>query len=168
MWLFWIIISLIILGSFAYTTFRSIGWVPMWSKDVKSVMDLAGIKSGDKFCDLGCGDGKVILAAGQAGAKAVGYEISLLFYLIAKFRSWISRYDVTVKFRDFWLVNLSDADVVFFFLIPHIYPKMKNKLEKELKSGAKIIAYVWPFEGWQPVKKIKRDKGPSIYLYIKK
>lgn len=167
MWLVGIAIIIIILGTFAYATFRSIGWVPMWSKDVKNVMDLADIKSGDRFYDLGCGDGKVILAAGQRGAKAVGYEISLLFYMIAKVRSWLSKDDVKVKFRDFWLVDLSDADVVFFFLIPHIYPKMKNKLQKELKTGAKVIAYVWPFEGWQPVKKIRREKGPAIYLYIK-
>ena len=167
MWLLGILVAIIILGSFAYATFRSIGWVPMWSKDVKNVMDLAELKSGYKFYDLGCGDGKVILAAGKAGAKAVGYEISLLFYLVAKLRSWFSKYDVKVKFRDFWLVDLSDADVIFFFLIPHIYPKMRKKLQKELKSGAKVIAYVWPFKDWQYTKKIKRDKGPAIYLYIK-
>ena len=65
------------------------------------------------------------------------------------------------------MVDLSDADVVYFFLIPRVYPELKQKLEKELKPGTKVIAYVWPIEGWQ-ASKIDRVAGqPNMYLYIK-
>lgn len=165
MWWIGILILIIILGSFAYASLRAIGWVPIWSKDVKNVIKLADIKEGEKFCDLGCGEGKVVVAAGRAGAKATGYEISILFYIIAKIRSWFSRGKVKIRFKDFWLIDLSDMDIVFFFLIPKIYPKMKTKLQKELKPGARVIAYVWPFDDWEPEQVIKRDKAPAIYLY---
>ena len=160
-----LILIFIFLLTFAYAFIRAIGWVPMWHKDIESVMKLADIKPGEKFCDLGCGDGKVVLAAAKKQAKAVGYEISLLLYFIAKVRSWFSKGQVEIKFRDFWLVNLRDMDIVFFFLIPRIFPKMKAKLEKELKPGSRVITYVWPMDGWTAVQVIKREKGPAIYLY---
>jgi len=160
-----LVVLIIILFSFAYAFFRAIGWIPMWSKDVATVIKLADLKPGDKFCDLGCGEGKVVVAAAKNGAQAVGYELSLLLYIIAKIRSWFSRGKVQIKFRDFWLVDLSEMDAVFFFLIPRIFPKMKEKLERELKPGARVVIYVWPMKGWQPEKVVKRENGPAIYLY---
>jgi len=160
-----LILAIIILGSFAYASFRSIGWVPMWSKDIEEVIKLAELREGEKFCDLGCGEGRMLLAASQSGAEAIGYEISILPYVIAKIRSLFSKNKIEIRFKDFWLVDLSEMDVVFFFLIPNIYPKMKEKLQKELKPGARIITYVWPFDNWQEEKVFKRDRGPAIYLY---
>lgn len=163
--IFILLVMIVILGTFAYAFIRAVGWVPMWSKDVDSVIELADIKPGEKFCDLGCGDGKVVLAAAKQQAKAIGYDISLLLYVIAKTRSWFSKGQVEIKFRDFWLVDLGDMDIVFFFLIPRIFPKMKAKLEKELKPGSRVITYVWPMKGWEAIKIIKRKNGPPIHLY---
>ncbi|MBT4850219.1 class I SAM-dependent methyltransferase [Candidatus Parcubacteria bacterium] len=137
----------------------------MWGKDIKTILDLADVKKDDKVYDLGCGDGKVVFAAADRGAKAEGLEISVLPYLIANARKIISRNKAKISFKDFWMTDLSDADLVYFFLIPRIYPKLKTKLEKDLKPGAKVIAYVWPIEGWEPTKVEKREKGPAIYLY---
>lgn len=161
-----LILILLVLFTYFYSVIRAIAWVPMWSKDLKNVLDLADIKEGDKVYDLGCGDGKILFAAATRGAEAIGYEVSLLPFMIAKFRQLLDRKNkVSIRFKDFWLVNLADADIVFFFLHPRVYKKIKNKLEKELKPGAKVIAYVWPIEGWEVAKKIKRTKGPAIYLY---
>lgn len=151
--------------TFAYSVIRAIGWVPLWKKDLQAIIKLADIKEGEKLCDLGCGDGRLLAAASQAGAKATGYELSFFFYLVSKLRSAFSKHKFEVKFRDFWLVDLSDMDIVFFFLIPKIYPKMRDKLAKELKPGARVIAYVWPIDGWQAYQVFKRDKGPAIYIY---
>ena len=160
-----LILIFLILITFFYSIFRAISWFPMWSKDTKNVLDLAEVKSGQKIYDLGCGDGKLLFAAARLGAKAEGLEISVLPYLLAKIRQLFSKDKVTIKFRDFWLVNLSDADVVFFFLIPRIYPQPTKKLKKELKPGTKVVAYAWPIKEWQPIKVSKRDEGPAIYLY---
>ena len=139
----------------------------MWSRDLKRFLELADLKEGQKVYDLGCGDGKLVFTAASQGAKAVGYEISLLPFIIAKVRQLFNKNKVSIKFKDFWSADLSDANVIFFFLIPRIYPKLKNKLEKELKPGTKVVAYVWPMKGWEPVKIDKRDKGPAMYLYIR-
>ena len=165
MGIFLLVLLFAILLSFFYSVVRAISWVPMWGKDIKTILDLADVKKDDKVYDLGCGDGKVVFAAADRGAKAEGLEISVLPYLIANARKIISRNKAKISFKDFWMTDLSDADLVYFFLIPRIYPKLKTKLEKDLKPGAKVIAYVWPIEGWEPTKVEKREKGPAIYLY---
>ena len=165
MYIFILILLFLILFSFFYSVIRAISWVPMWSKDLERFLNLANIQTGQKVYDLGCGDGKLLFAAAKYGAKAEGFEISLLPYIIAKVRQIFDKTKITVKFRDFWLINLSDADVVFFFLIPRIYPKLKKKLQKELKLGAKVIAYVWPFEDLEPDQVDKVKNRPAMYLY---
>jgi len=166
MYIFLLALIFLIMLTFFYSVVRAISWVPMWSKDLERFLKLANIKPGDKVYDLGCGDGKLLFAAAGRGAKAEGFEISFLPYIIAKVRQLFEKNKVSIKFRDFWLVNLKDANVVFFFLIPRIYPKLKEKLQRELKPGTKVIAYVWPFTDWEPEQIDKVEKRPAMYLYI--
>jgi len=39
------------------------------------MLDLAECRAGDVVYDLGCGDGRVLVAAARRGARAVGYEL---------------------------------------------------------------------------------------------
>ena len=162
--LVFIILFFLFMGTFAYAGIKAAPWFPTWSRDINRFLKLADIKPGQKFYDLGCGDGKLVFAATGAGAKAVGFEISLLPYLIAKTRSF-GIHNSEIKFKDFWNQNLSDADVVYLFLTPKVNPKAKLKLGIELKKGAKVIAYTWPIEGWQPIKEDSPKDRPAMYLY---
>ena len=165
---FLLLLALSILLTCFYSVIRAIPWVPMWSKDLERFIKLVELKEGQRVYDLGCGDGKILFASAKVGAVAEGYEVSVLPYIIAKIK-WIfdkNRKRVTIKFRDFWLIDLSKADVIFFFLIPRIFPKLKEKLQRELRPGTKVIAYVWPFADWQPVKIDKAENRPTMYLYI--
>ena len=165
MW-FFVLIMFLFLGTFAYAGVKAAPWFTTWSKDVERFLKLADIKPAQKFYDLGCGDGKIVFAAAGAGAQAIGFEISLLPYLIAVLRSfYIDR--SKIKFRDFWKANLSDADIVYLFLTPKVNPKAKLKLEQELKAGAKVVAYTWPIEGWEPTVKDEKEGAPNLYLYLR-
>lgn len=166
MWIF-IILFFIFLGTFAYAGILAAPWFPTWSRDIARFLRLADIKPGQKFYDLGCGDGKLVFAAAGAGAQAIGYEISLLPYLLAIVRSFSIK-NSKIIYKNFWKVNLSDADIIYCFLTPKINPKARDKFENELRPGAKIIAYTWPIDGWQPIKEDIQKGRPSIYLYVKK
>jgi|WetSurMetagenome_2_1015567.scaffolds.fasta_scaffold18844_7 hypothetical protein len=166
----WFYIVVFIFGlTFVYASWRAAPWLPMYGRDVKRAVELAEIKAGDKFFDLGAGDGRTLFAAVELGARAEGFEISLLPYLIAKFKIFFSKEKnkPKINFRDFWKINLGEADVVFVFLMPRIMEKLKEKMEKELKSGARIICYTWPMPGWKPAKIDDIPGSPKIHLYIR-
>lgn len=167
MYYFILIFIAVILLTAVYSLVRGIGWVPTWQKDLDRFLNLADIKPGQKVYDLGCGDGRLVIAAAQHGAQAIGIEISILPFGAALFRKLWSRSKAQIKFGDFWRVDLNQADVVYFFLIPRIYSELKQKLEQELKPGSKVIAYVWPIPGWSANKVDKQPGQPDMYLYIR-
>jgi SAM-dependent methyltransferase len=153
--------------TFLYASWRAAPWLPMYRQDVKRAVGLAEIKNGEVFIDLGAGDGRTILAAADLGAKAIGYEISLLPYLIAKYKILFSKNNAQIYFHDFWRTDLKKADVIFVFLMPRIMQKLKLKMEKELKPGARIICYTWPMPGWEPKEVSEAAGGAKVYLYVR-
>jgi len=64
--------------------------------------------------------------------------------------------------RDFKKVKLSDATVVYFYLVPSVIKRILPKLKKELKPGTRIVSY--RYEVPLPVKSI--DKKNGLFLYI--
>ncbi len=160
-------IVFILLLSFAYGSLRGAPWVPTKKHDVQRFLNLAEVKENEIFYELGCGDARITCAAGNAGAKATGFDVSLFPFIIAQIRVLFSknRKNINIKYRDIWFLNFKDADLVYMFLMPETYEKIKPKLEKELKPGARVITYVWPMPGWE-AKTIDKIEGyPPMYLY---
>lgn len=139
-------------------------------KVIKRILREAGLKSGEFFYDLGCGDGKVLLAASKNyGCKAVGYELNLPVFLLAKFKVFIlgKSKDIKIYFKNFLNQDLSGADVIFCYLSPRLMKKLEEKFKKESpKKGIRIISFAFSIKDWQPKKVIKIDpKTPRIYVY---
>lgn len=143
-------------------------WVPTWQVDVDRALRLAQLKPGEVFYDLGCGDGKAVFAAAKLGAKATGIEIAWPLYLFCLVKKVI-QHQPLVKFKLGNLFNLdvSDADVVYIFGMPRtIQQKLRDKLERELKPGTRVLSYAFPIHGWEPITRDKpTPKQLSIYLY---
>lgn len=141
----------------------------METKVVERIMKLAGPLEGKTFYDLGSGDGRLVISAAMRGAKAYGVEIDTL-------RVWYSRlwlkflrlsHQAKIIQKDFFYVDLTNADVITLFLLQSTNQFLKKKLLKELKPGAKIISYGFTFENWQPTK-IHPNEGSvfgPIFLY---
>ena len=158
------IIVFLILLSAVVGSLSAAPWVPTKGKDVGRMIDLANIKSGDKVYDLGCGDGRLVFASTKGGAKAVGVEIFVLPYLYAKIRSFFVP-GSKIKYGNFFRQDITDADVVFIFLMEKSYHKILDKFNKELKPGARVVIYCWPIKEWED-KLIARDKPREIDLPI--
>ncbi|MBI5222341.1 MAG: 50S ribosomal protein L11 methyltransferase [Candidatus Magasanikbacteria bacterium] len=165
-YIFLIIFLFLLFATFIYAGLRGAPWVPTRKRDVERFLNLAEIKQDEKVYDLGCGNGRMILAAAKKGACGIGIEVSLFPFLLAKLNQLLNRkLKIKILFNDLWRADLSDADVVYFFLMQDILPKLKTKLEKELKKGARVVAYVWPIPGWTPIKVDETHGRPKMYLY---
>lgn len=140
-------------------------WSPWWrtsSTVARSACKLSKVTNKDIVYELGSGDGEFILtAAKEFGAKkAIGIEIDYSRYIFSKLKKQFRKID-NAEFtrKDFKKVNLSDATIVYFYLVPRVIERIMPKLKKELKKGTTIISYKYKL----PMKEINR-KG-EVYLY---
>lgn len=161
------ILVLIFLCSLTYAARAGAPWVPTWKRDIDRLATLLDLKPGERFFELGCGDGRVsIELAKLSGAHATGVELSLLQWLVAQIRRVLGHHkNVTFVLGNAFNVDLTNADAVYLFLMPATYKKIRPKLERELKPGARVVTYVWPMPDWTPTRVDTFVKAPSLYLY---
>ncbi len=155
-----------------YAMIAGAPFVPTEMEQVERMLKAANLKPGMKVYDLGSGDGRLVhKAAKQYKANAVGYEFSPLVWLWAKFLSLFWRSKAKLRFGNFWKKDLSDADVIFCYLLNHSMNRMKVHLLPQLKPGAIIVSHAFQIEGLEPWKKLPRLEdqrlGP-VWIYKKK
>ncbi len=146
-------------------------FVPSTNPTAQAMIKLAGIKPGMKVYDLGAGDGKLLFLAAREGATAIGLEINPLLVLWVWIKIWIKRVfsksfnpadGVTVRWKNFWKADLSDADVVFVYLLPWRMERLAAKLKKECKPGTLIVSNSFIFPKW---KIVRQDKTNHVYVF---
>lgn len=165
----WILIPIVILLIVAIFLFvpEVLGapWVPTPMDKVRKMLSMAQIVPGETVYDLGSGDGRIIItAAKEFRARSVGIEVNPLWVLWTKLRTRISRLrgHVDVVWGSFFRKDLSEADVVTLYLLQTTNDKLRQKLEKELKPGARVVSHVFTFEDWIPSN---ADYDSQIFLY---
>ena len=139
-----------------------VGW-PFWAatsdERIDEALRLAGLRPGERFLDLGCGDGRVLLRAGEAfGAEVIGVELDPGLAETARFVLDAAGVDGTVLEADFETVPI-EADVVFAFLSPATLQRLRPRLAA-LPAGARVVTTGYPVPGWLP-----HDLGERVYLY---
>jgi methylase of polypeptide subunit release factors len=140
------------------------------AKAIELMLEMAKIKPGETVYDLGSGDGRIVIAAaGKYKAKAMGIEISPK--LVAAATAEIERAKLSDQARvvqgDVFQADLSGADVVTMYLDTQSNEKLKPRLEKYLKHGARVVSYDYPVPGWKAkrTEKIEGRREHPIYLY---
>ncbi len=158
-------ITLIISGGILLGCLIALSWfagsdapyVPTKVTRIKKLLKKINLKN-KNFYELGSGDGRVAMEAAKLGANAYGIEQSYLRVLYSRFRSVKNAHFIRRRTSfihgDIFKQNLSNADIVFVFLLPKGVERLKPKLKKELKKGTIIITQTFHFKNWKPYKKI--------------
>lgn len=132
---------------------------------LKTMLEFADLKPTDKIVDLGSGDGIILIEVAKRGFKAAGIEIDLL--IVRRSRKKIKQLGlddkIEIKLNSFWKTNVSGYNVVFLYGVTFIMRDLEEKLQKELKPGARVISNKFQFPTWKPAK----EKN-NVRLYIKK
>lgn len=150
---------------FSFVLLRGAPYLPTLSKQVDAALDLADLQPGQSLLELGCGDGKVLIAAAKRGWNVVGYELNPLLAALAWLRT--RRYGKRVKVvcGDFWLASWPPADAIFVFLLDPFMPKLNTKIvqysSKSVKS-VKLVSFAFKIPYKKPIA--ERD-GVFLYQY---
>ncbi len=169
-----ILFSILLVAAFAIVLFASTYFArksaapffPTPKNAIRNALKDARLRRGETFYDLGAGTGKVLLIAEQEfGARAIGFEISLIFYCIAKINLLLRHSHATLVPKNFFKQNLRAADVVFCFLFPPVMQNIEDKLKAELTPGARVIAYAFPLPTMTPTKTITVRGQWKMFIY---
>ena len=71
--------------------------------------------------------------------------------------------------KSFFDVDVSDADAVYMYLLSRVNARLRPKLERELRPGARVVTLDFPVEGWKPVVVERYNVAGMtrvLYLYI--
>jgi ribosomal protein L11 methylase PrmA len=144
-------------------------FVPTSKEKIEKVLDLVQMEKGSLVVDLGCGDGRFLIAAEKRyGVKAIGYEINITAYLLARLKLILNGSQAKVFWKDFFRADLSSADYIFCYLFPDAFLPLKRKFDKELKPGCTIVSCDYPIEDWHEPEVVSfhaHSKEEKIYIY---
>jgi len=127
-------------------------FVPTPHEVVEIMLRLADVKKDDFVMDLGCGDGRIVVAAAKkAGCKATGYDIDPQRVKESLENVKTNKVEdlVTIEEKDIFTLDLSKASVITLYLLPSLNVKLIPQLEK-MKPGCRIVSHAFDMQGVKP------------------
>jgi SAM-dependent methyltransferase len=128
-------------------------YVPSTEDAVTSMLRLAGVTKSDVVYDLGCGDGRIVVAAAKTyGARGVGIDINPVRIAEAKENAKKAGVENLVRFEeeDLFEAKIGDATVVTLFLLSSVNLKLRPKLLAELRPGTRVVSNTFDMGDWKP------------------
>lgn len=160
------LIILVILGLWILIpSLYGLPWIPTREERIRKALGLARLQPGEILYDLGAGDGRVLLmAAKEFGAQGVGIEIGPVQCMVGRLRIWLSgnRKKVRMRCGNFYKTDISPADVVFVYATSSQTSRLLPLLERQLRSGARVVSIAADFSEWKP-KLV--DREALIFIY---
>lgn len=137
---------------------------------VDRMLTLAKVGAQDVVYDLGCGDGRIIIAAAQKfGARGVGVDIDpgRIEEAQANAKRAGVEHLVTFRVQDALETDVSNATVVTLYLVSALNVKLRPRLTSQLPPGARIVSHNFGMGDWQPdvVDMFRSADGLSRTLY---
>jgi len=176
--LFLIFVSLLILiailhfiGTAIYAGIIASPYLGTPKNKIRQALKIASLKPGERFYDLGSGDGRsLIIANREYKAQAVGFELWLFLYFWSKLSLLFHHCSKNVKvyWKNFYQADISQADVIFCFLTPRAFYHLEEKFKRELKNGTRIVTFSSPLKFWEPQQIIVTSNKIKLFFYIKK
>jgi SAM-dependent methyltransferase len=135
-------------------------YVPTTEEAVQVMLKLADVKKSDVVYDLGCGDGRIVIAAAKEyGAHGVGIDINPERIQEAEANAKKAGIEKLVRFEenDLFDVDIREATVVTLFLLESVNLKLRPKLLRDLKPGTRIVSNTFEMGDWKPEKEFSLD-----------
>ena len=165
-WTFFLLGGFIVLASIVVLPiFWGAPWHPLFPGTIRRILNFAEIKQGETLCDLGCGDGRILIAAAKEySAKGIGVEIDPIKFGLAWLLVKFEKVDEQVKIirENIFQFVPQDADVIYLYLTHQAMDKLFPEILKKLKPTVRIVSYRFCIRGMIP-EKVSADK--TLFLY---
>jgi ribosomal protein L11 methylase PrmA len=122
------------------------------------MLQMGQVKAGDVLYDLGCGDGRIVIAAAKRfGTRGVGIDIDPARIAEARENARKAGVSDRVKFiqGDLFEADIKDATVVTLYLLPDVNLRLRPKLLSELRPGTRIVSHNYDMGDWAPEQSAK-------------
>jgi SAM-dependent methyltransferase len=150
-------------------------YVPTTEEAVKAMLKLADVQRSDTVYDLGCGDGRIVIAAAKEyGAHGVGIDINPERIQEAEQNAKKAGVEKFVRFEenDLFDADIHEATIVTLFLLESVNLKLRPKLLKNLKPGTRIVSNTFGMGDWKPDRELtvgdpsEESLSRRLYLWI--
>lgn len=141
---------------------------PTQPEAINEMLRLAEVSKNDVIYDLGCGDGRILIAAAKAfGARGVGIDISRDRIKEARENSSNAGVSHLLKFHqgDLFDADIREATVVTLYLLDSVNEELRPKLLRDLKAGTRIVSWRFDMGDWRP-RQTSVTIGSLVYLWI--
>jgi SAM-dependent methyltransferase len=136
---------------------------------VEAMMGLARVGAADVVYDLGCGDGRIVIAAARRGARGVCVDIDPQRIAESRRNAQAAGVSERIRFlnQDLLTTDLADATVVMLFLSSAMNARLQPKLPAELRPGTRVVSHWHDMPGWQSEQTIVvRSGGTDHVIYL--
>lgn len=164
----WMVAGLVFGLPAAWVSWRYTPWLPTPTEDLARVVRLLDLRPGQRFCDLGAGEGRMVLhVAASTGADATGIELSPFHWLIGRLRLLLQGNERThLVLGDFHRVDLSGYDALYLWGTSAIVATPEFlALTRRLKRGARLVCHHHPIPGLEP-DSVDVDGRRPIRVYV--
>ncbi len=134
-------------------------------KIVNAMLDLGEVTGQDVLYDLGCGDGRIVVAAAlERSTRGVGIDVDPMRITEANEYASHTGVEYLVNFieGDLLEADFSEATVVTLYLLDLVNVQLRPRLLDELRPGTRIVSHAFDMGDWKPDQ---RESCGSINLY---
>ncbi|NJL88105.1 MAG: methyltransferase domain-containing protein [Leptolyngbyaceae cyanobacterium SM1_1_3] len=145
-----------------------IGFIPTPFDVVEPLLNLAEITAEDVVYDLGCGDGRILIAAARLGARGVGIDVDERCLQQAQAAASAAGVSDRLTFwqQDLFSCDVRAATIVVLYLLPHLNLRLLPHLLSQLQPGARIVSHQFDLGDWTPDRVLHLpDSEESSTLY---
>lgn len=147
-------------------------YVPTPHHVVEEMLRLVGLTKDDVVYDLGCGDGRIVIAAAtEYGARGVGVDLDPVRIDEARANAGQAGVLNRVQFleQDLFATDFREATVVTLYLLPKLNMQLRPKLLSVLRPGTRVVSHNFSMEDWQPDKEVwltGSSSGHTVYYWV--
>ncbi|MCC7346470.1 MAG: class I SAM-dependent methyltransferase [Variibacter sp.] len=125
-------------------------YVPTPRETVDRMLQVTEVGPSDFVVDLGSGDGRIAIAAGRLGARALGVDLDPARVREAELNAQRAGVADRVTFRqqNLFETDLTQATVLTMYLLPSINLKLRPKI-LGLRPGTRVVSHDFTMGDWK-------------------